>query len=110
MQKQQRAAQRFPLKLPVIVRWARGAATREARTESKDVSSRGVYFFLPKGVKRGSPVELVLTLPHEVTGAGPVTVRCRARIQRTEPREAGKVGVVAAIEHFEFLRGDDQAA
>jgi hypothetical protein len=27
-------------------------------------------------------------------------------VQRTEPRDEGAVGVVAAIERYEFLRGD----
>src|SRR2546429_2678634 len=72
-----------------------------------DVSSRGVYFYLSKDVKEGSPVEIVLTLPNEITMAGPVRVRCLGRVQRTEPRNEGAVGVVAAIERYEFLRGDE---
>jgi len=63
-----------------------------------DVSSRGVYFFLSKDVREGSPVEILLTLPNEITLAGPVRVRCLGRVQRTEPRDEGAVGVVAAIE------------
>jgi len=104
---ERRNAQRFQIKLPMTVRWTSGSAIGEARTESKDVSSRGVYFFLPKDVKDGSPVEIVLTLPHEITLAGPVRVRCLGRVQRTEQREEGAVGVVAAIERYEFLRGDE---
>jgi hypothetical protein len=63
------------------------------------VSSRGVYFFLSKEVSSGSPVEILLTLPHEITLAGPVKVRC-----------LGRIGVVAQIERYEFLRGDEHAA
>jgi hypothetical protein len=29
-------------------------------------------------------------------------------VQRTEARDEGAVGVVAAIERYEFLRGDDR--
>src|SRR6266704_692942 len=85
------------MRLPLTVRWTTGAAVGETSTESRDVSSRGVYFFLSKDVKEGSPVEILLTLPNEITLAGPVRVRCLGRVQRTEPREEGAVGVVAAI-------------
>ncbi len=107
---ERRQAQRFQIKLPLTVRWTSGSAIGEAATESKDVSSRGVYFSLPKEVRQGSPVEILLTLPHEITLAGPVKVRCLGRIQRTAGEESGKIGVVAAIERYEFLRGDEYAA
>ncbi len=107
---ERRSAQRFQIKLPMTVRWTSGSAIGEARTESKDVSSRGVYFFLPKDVKNGSPVEIVLTLPHEITLAGPVRVRCLGRVHRSQEGKEGSAGVVAEIERYEFLRGDENAA
>jgi hypothetical protein len=107
---ERRTTQRFRIKLPLTVRWTNGTAVGEATTESKDVSSRGVFFSLPKGVKKGSPVEILLTLPHEITLAGPVRVRCLGRIQRSETSEEGIWGVGAAIERYEFLRSDETAA
>jgi hypothetical protein len=107
---ERRATQRFQIRLPMIVRWTSGSAIGEASTESRDVSSRGVYFFLPKEVNSGSPVEILLTLPHEITLAGPVKVRCLGRIKRAEVDEPGRIGVVAQIERYEFLRGDEHAA
>ena len=107
---ERRATQRFQLRLPMTVRWTCNSAVGEASTESRDVSSRGVYFFLPKEVVSGSPVEILLTLPHEITMAGPVRVRCLGRVQRAENDVPGRVGVVAQIERYEFLRGDETAA
>jgi hypothetical protein len=107
---ERRTAQRFRIRLPLTVRWTSGSAIGEAHTVSKDVSSRGVYFFLPKEVKNGSPVEIVLTLPNEITMAGPVRVRCLGRIQRAEGDGDGRTGLVAEIERYEFLRGDEHAA
>ena len=107
---ERRSARRFEIQLPLIVRWASGSAVGEALTESRDVSSRGVYFLSPKDIKHGSPIEIVMTLPHEVTLVGPVNVRCLGRIQRTELQPGRKVGVAAAIERYEFLRSDDTAA
>lgn len=104
---ERRSTQRFTIRLPLTVRWTTGSAVGEMKTESRDVSSRGVYFYLPKEVKQGSPVEILLTLPNEITLAGPVRVRCLGRVQRTEDKVEGSVGVVAAIERYEFMRGED---
>lgn len=107
---ERRSAQRFRIKLPLTVRWTSGSAVGEANTESQDVSSRGIYFSLPKSVKSGSPVEIVLTLPHEITMAGPVRVRCLGRVHRNEQQQSGYSGLVAEIERYEFLRSDENAA
>jgi len=107
---ERRSARRFQIKLPMTVRWTSGMAVGEAQTESRDVSSRGVYFFLPKQVDSGSPVEIILTLPHEVTLAGPVRVRCLGRVHRTEDDASGRSGIVAEIHRYEFLRGNDENA
>jgi hypothetical protein len=105
---ERRTTQRFSMRLPLTVRWTTGAAVGEMMTESRDVSSRGVYFFLSKDVKEGSAVEILLTLPNEITLAGPVRVRCLGRVQRTESRDEGAIGVVAAIERYEFLRTEEE--
>jgi hypothetical protein len=105
---ERRTTQRFQMRLPLTVRWTTGAAIGETSTESRDVSSRGVYFYLSKDVKEGSPVEVLLTLPNEITLAGPVKVRCLGHIQRSELRDEGTVGVVAVIERYEFLRSDEE--
>jgi hypothetical protein len=108
---ERRTARRFQIKLPMTVRWTSGTAIGEAQTESRNVSSHGVYFFLPKEVSSGSPVEIILTLPHEITLAGPVRVRCLGRVHRSESDDpTGRSGVVAEIQRYEFLRGGDENA
>jgi hypothetical protein len=52
----------------------------------------------------------VMTLPHEITMAGPVRVRCLGRVHRSELQQAGYAGMVAEIERYEFLRTDENAA
>jgi hypothetical protein len=37
-------------------------------------------------------------------------VRCLGRVQRTENRDEGAIGVVAAIERYEFLRTEEDRA
>ena len=103
---ERRATRRFRIKLPMRVRWATKSGNGEAQTESEDISSRGVYFFLPTRIKAGSWVELVFVLPHEITLAEPVLVRCQARVRRTEIKKRNRVGVAAEIEIYQLLRED----
>jgi hypothetical protein len=107
---ERRATKRFRVELPITVRWTNGSAFGEAHTESQNISSRGVYFLLPEEVKSGSAVEIVLTLPHENTLAGPLRVRCQGRVLRTEIKKLDGVGTVAQIKCYEFLRGNENTA
>jgi PilZ domain len=100
---ERRESRRFLLRLPLKVRWTDENVAGEAETESREVSSRGVYFHLPKGMPSGSPLEIVMTLPHELTRAGPIRVRCQGRVLRSEQENSGEMGVAAEIERFEFL-------
>ena len=104
---ERRRAQRFELQSPLIVRWKDGPDMREALTVSEDLSSNGIYFILPEGIKDGTTVEVEMTLPNQITLAGPVRVRCLGHIQRCEPTPGAKAGMAAAIEKYEFLPGSD---
>lgn len=99
---ERRATERFPLNLPMTVRWRTRSGIAEAHTESRDVSSAGIYFFLSKEIKDGSTIEIVMALPHDRT-----RIRCRGRVQRTKIIELNRVGVAAQIEKYEFLRGNE---
>jgi len=105
-----RAARRFPIRLPMTVRWTIGEAVGEIPTESENISSRGVYFFLPKQIKDGSALEILMTLPHELTLAGPLRVRCQGRVRRMKIERINRVGVAAEIEGYAFLRGGEDLA
>ena len=102
---ERRSRLRFHMGLPLLARWSNGSAVDEVVSESKNFSSRGVYFFSPENIKIGSRVELVATLP-----VGPVKVRCFGHVRRTEAGSAGKVGVAAVIKSYEFLRSDENGA
>ena len=102
---ERRHAHRFELQSPVTIRWKDGSGMREALTVSEDISSNGLYFILPEGIQNGTPVEVEMTLPNQITLAGPVHVRCLGHIQRCEPKEGAKSGMAAAIERYEFLPG-----
>lgn len=103
---ERRSARRFRMRLPLSVRWTDGRNAGEALSVSKDVSSRGVSFLLPKPIESGSLVEIVMTLPHDITLAGPVRVRCLGRILRSRAHENANYQLAAAIDRYEFVRAE----
>ncbi|HKS66537.1 MAG TPA: PilZ domain-containing protein [Candidatus Acidoferrales bacterium] len=100
---ERRAARRFSMMLPVKVRYSSNSnGVAEKDGETRDVSFRGLYFLIEAALDAGSSIEFVLTLPHQITLAGDVRIRCYARVLRVEPQETRR-GVAARIERYEFL-------
>lgn len=103
---ERRSARRFRMQLPLSIRWSEGSTAGEALSTSRDVSSRGLSFLLARPIESGSLVEIVMTLPHEVTLAGPVRVRCLGRVLHSRAHEGTGYRVAAAIDRYEFLRAE----
>ncbi|HZQ91635.1 MAG TPA: PilZ domain-containing protein [Terriglobales bacterium] len=102
-QHDQRGTRRFALRLPVTVRFADQNAG-EVAAQTKDVSARGVFFYLDSNIEEGSRLEFTLTLPPEITLTESIRVRCKGRVVRVDPASPdGKVGIAAIIEQYEFL-------
>lgn len=98
----QRGTRRFAMRLPLSVHFAETAT--EAVAHTKDVSARGIFFFVDTPIEEGSPLEFTLTLPPEITLTDAIRVRCQGRVVRVDQEQAaGKIGVAAIIEHYEFL-------
>jgi hypothetical protein len=110
IQREQRRSRRFPIHLPLTVRRTEGNLLDEIVTETRDVSSGGLRFFLPEGLKIGSRIEILMTFPHELTQAGPVRVRCRGRVVRNNLESSGQAEVSASIERFQFTRNAKNVA
>jgi hypothetical protein len=100
---ERRRAQRLSLQCPVIVRWQDGTKVHEIRTLSENISSKGVYCFLAEWIKTGASVEVMVTLPAQITVPGTVKVHCFGRVQRCESTRGEKRGIAFAFERFEFL-------
>jgi PilZ domain len=99
-QQEKRGARRFPLRVPVTVE--RENATQPAQL--RDVSARGICFYLESAVVQGSPIGFTLTLPPEITLTESIRVQCKGRVVRVEDGRAdGKLTVAAVIEEYEFL-------
>jgi hypothetical protein len=102
-QQDKRSTRRFALKLPVTVSFSEnGAGDKPAQT--RDVSARGICFFLDSSIESGSSIEFTLTLPPEITLTESIRVRCKGRVVRVENGAPnGKVAVAAVIDEYEFL-------
>ncbi len=101
-QQEKRAARRFALRVPVTV--VRDQSSETENAQIRDVSARGICFYLDSAVANGSSIGFTLTLPPEITLTESIRVQCKGRVVRVENgREDGKVGVAAVIEEYEFL-------
>jgi hypothetical protein len=99
-----RMMRRFDMRLPAIVR-LEGAD--EVRTETQNVSARGVFFYLDRPVSAGAKLEVTLTFPPHVTLTDSVRVRFTARVIRVEsPLPSARIGTAAIIEDYQFLRSN----
>lgn len=97
-----RATRRFALRLPVSVRY--GEPEEEHAAQTRDVSARGICFYVDSAIQAGSAIDFTLTLPPEITLTESIRVRCKGRVMRVEGGEPpGKLAVAAVIDEYEFL-------
>jgi len=104
-QQEKRAARRFALRIPVAVARDENSNHNES-AQIRDVSARGVSFYLDSPIAQGSPIGFTLTLPPEITLTESIRVQCKGRIVRVEDAaNDGKMAAAAVIEEYEFLPG-----
>jgi len=105
-QPEKRAARRFPLRLPVTVNHGENSEQHDV-AQIRDVSARGICFFVQSSISQGSPIGFTLTLPPEITLTESIRVQCKGHVVRVEnPAEGGQMAVAAVIEEYEFLAED----
>jgi hypothetical protein len=101
-QEEKRSARRFALHVPVTI--DRGDPPQHESAQIRDVSARGICFYLETEVAQGSPIGFTLTLPPEITLTESIRVQCKGRVVRVEnSRSDGRLAVAAVIEQYEFL-------
>lgn len=114
---ERRMARRYDLSLPVNVRLPikKEEISKKETDEvthngqTRDISTRGVYFTMQKELLPGAEVDFTLTLPTEITRGSEVLVRAHGRIVRVDKRddeEFENVGVAAVIERYDIIRGE----
>ncbi|HTS13791.1 MAG TPA: PilZ domain-containing protein [Candidatus Limnocylindrales bacterium] len=106
---ERRTARRYDLSLPVNVRLPINREPGSHSGQTRDISTRGVYFTLHKELAPGTELDFTLTLPAEITRGTEVFVRAHGRvvrIDRQDDQEQEGVGVAAIIERYDIIRGE----
>lgn len=101
---ERRVARRYELSLPVVVRDG-----DKLNGQTRDISTRGVYFLMDEDLAAGTTLDFTLTLPQEITGGTAVLVRAQGRVIRVDKKESenkSRVGVAAVIEKYEIVRAE----
>jgi len=98
-QEERRGAKRYRFKFPLKVSWSK----REFLTETTEVSSRAVYFFLRETLPVGTLLRFVLTLYPELNESKPIQLKCEGHVLRADVF-AGRTGIAASIDHYDVVR------
>lgn len=109
---ERRGARRYDLSLPVMVRIPAQGFAETQNGKTRDISTRGLYFVVDQDVCEGSELDIMLTLPREMTNGDEVLVKASGKIVRVETRmEDGnaKQGVAAVIQRYDIMRGTANA-
>ncbi|HEX8765131.1 MAG TPA: PilZ domain-containing protein [Candidatus Acidoferrum sp.] len=104
---ERRTSRRYDLSLPILVRVPAEKTVDSQKGRTRDISPRGLYFVMDRDPQTGSRIDLVLTLPTEVTSGTEVLVHALGKVLRVEPRiEDGntRMGVAAIIERYDIVR------
>ena len=106
---ERRAARRYDLSLPILIRVAAEQVADRQEGKTRDVSTRGLYFVIDQNLEAGSELDITLTLPAELTRGNAVLVRAMGKVVRLENRiEDGspRLGVAAVIERYDIVRSE----
>ena len=110
---ERRAARRYDLSLPVIIRVPLDKETTPRTGKTRDISTRGVYFTIDKDFSTGTELDITLTLPAEITRGTEVFVRAQGKVVRVERKAengSDRIGVAAVIERYDIIRGESATA
>src|ERR1700686_3351719 len=104
---ERRMARRYDLSLPVSVRLPIKREPGSHNGQTRDISTRGVYFTMQKDLAPGTEVDFTLTLPAEITRGTEVFVRAHGRVVRVDKRrdeDHETIGIAAVIERYDIIR------
>jgi len=98
---ERRSSQRFSYQVPVLLRVPSDGRSGTGCTQ--DLSSRGALVWTALQLQEGTPVEMVLVMPSEITLAEDMNVCCRGHVTRLECAEGAKSAVAVRIDGYDFL-------
>jgi hypothetical protein len=101
---ERRLGPRKDVSIPLRFRVSTSNAAAVNPGRALNVSEHGLYFCSDHKLVVGSPVEIFLTLPREITGKGPEEVRCSGRVVRVieDAHLQGQSGIGVQVDHFEY--------
>src|SRR5271168_3971008 len=98
-ERDRRLVLRHNLKTPLRVRlWKPGAP--EERTESENLSEKGVFFSMNTAISKGDTVQVLLKMPECVTGSPATEWHCTGHVVRTEVK-GKKTGVAVEFDFYQ---------
>jgi hypothetical protein len=107
---ERRTARRYELSLPVVVRTPVEEIKQPAHDgQTRDISTRGVYFLIDEEMSPGTELDFTLTLPAEITKGTEVFIRAHGKVVRVDRRNDGsgaRLGVAAVIEKYDIIRAE----
>ena len=106
-----RLSRRLCFKTPLRVRVWKSPSPEES-TASINLSQSGIYFATNSAIREGETVEILLSMPEELTDEPPIEWRCTGhvvRVERADPT-CGKVGVGVQFDCYEVSRAKIPAA
>ncbi len=98
-----RWSRRFDIQLPVTL-LALGERTVHKKARTRNISSSGMFVELDAGAAPGTPVELILDLPPEITRCNIVRVSCKGCVVRCERTSPTRTGIAVSIDRYQFER------
>lgn len=96
---ERRSGTRISTRVPTRVRTQHGT---DHTAETRDVSANGIFLYSNSRIETGTDVELVLTLPPELTSGEKCWVCCHARVVRVE-EDGTEFGIAAQIRRMDIL-------
>lgn len=103
--RERRFTPRHKLQIPLTVQPLAGSDAPALSTHSTDVSIRGIYFATELSLEIGTPVQVLLRMPEEITGRASPKWSCTGRVVRVdrEHESEGKRGIGVEIHCYDVL-------
>ena len=99
-QPEKRSAPRKSVKIPAKVHADGGGID----AETLNLSQSGIFLECATRFSEGSPLDIVMILPKEITGEAAQWVCCNATVQRVEDKaNGGRYGVAAAVNRIQAM-------
>ena len=99
-QSEKRRAPRKAVKVPAKVHTQQG----DIAAEALNLSQSGIFLECATSVSEGSPVDIVMILPKEITGEAAKWVCCHATVNRVQDNGGGgRYGVAATVDRIQAM-------